>query len=105
MGRVLVTGGAGFIGSHICDRILEMGHEVVCFDNLVTGFKENIEHLIDKDGFSFVNGDIRDAESVREHLAGCTHVCHQAALGSVHQRDGAGALGGFDAEGSFRLAA
>ena len=83
MGRVLVTGGAGFIGSHICDRILEMGHEVVCFDNLVTGFKENIEHLIDKDGFSFVNEDIRDAESLREHLAGCTHVCHQAALGSV----------------------
>ena len=81
--RVFVTGGAGFIGSHICDKILEMGNEVVCFDNLSTGFKENIEHLISKPGFSFVEGDIRDLDLLREHIPGCTHICHQAALGSV----------------------
>ena len=45
MSRVFVSGGAGFIGSHICDRIIEMGHEVLCYDSLVTGFKENIQHL------------------------------------------------------------
>lgn len=83
MKRVFVTGGAGFIGSHICDRLLFLGHEVVCFDNLLTGYKENIEHLIGHSGFSFINEDIRNTEAVKEHLAGCTHVCHQAALGSV----------------------
>ena len=54
MARVFVTGGAGFIGSHICERILDLGHEVVCFDNLITGFEENIEHLKTHDGFRFI---------------------------------------------------
>ncbi len=83
MSRVFVTGGAGFIGSHICDRVLKMGHEVVCFDSLVTGYKENIEHLIGKDGFTFIEGDIRDAVALDAAMSGCSHVCHQAALGSV----------------------
>ena len=83
MSRVFVTGGAGFIGSHICDRILEMGHEVLCYDNLVTGFKENIEHLTENSRFSFVEGDIRDMDNLQNQMEGCTHVCHQAALGSV----------------------
>jgi nucleoside-diphosphate-sugar epimerase len=81
--KVFVTGGAGFIGSHICDRIQEMGHHVVCFDNLITGFMDNIEHLIGKEHFTFIKGDIRDRDAVRGGLEGCTHVCHQAALGSV----------------------
>lgn len=42
--RILVTGGAGFLGSHLCDRLLELGHEVLCVDNLFTGTKRNIEH-------------------------------------------------------------
>ena len=83
MSRVFVSGGAGFIGSHICDRIIEMGHEVLCYDSLITGFKENIEHLTGNSRFSFVEGDIRDSENLRKHLKGCSHVCHQAALGSV----------------------
>ena len=83
MVRVFVTGGAGFIGSHICDRILELGHEVVCFDNLATGFKENIEHLRNNSRFTFIEGDIRNTELLDIHLPNCTHVCHQAALGSV----------------------
>ena len=83
MARVFVTGGAGFIGSHICERILDLGHEVVCFDNLITGFEENIEHLKMHDGFRFIKGDIRELNQVREGMEGCTHVSHQAALGSV----------------------
>tara|TARA_B100000700_G_scaffold317938_1_gene410190 strand:+ start:1479 stop:2444 length:966 start_codon:yes stop_codon:yes gene_type:complete len=83
MTRVFVTGGAGFIGSHICDRIIKKGFHVVCFDNLITGFIENIEHLIGENSFTFIEGDIRDLEAVRAGIDGCTHVCHQAALGSV----------------------
>ena len=83
MARVFVSGGAGFIGSHICERLLILGHEVVCYDNLLTGFKENIEHLFGTEGFYFVDGDIRDIGGLQKALSECTHVCHQAALGSV----------------------
>ena len=83
MGRVLVTGGAGFIGSHICDKLIEIGHEVVCYDNLMTGYKENIEHLEGNINFSFIEGDIRDEADLKKAMKGCTHVSHQAALGSV----------------------
>ena len=72
----------GFIGSHICDG-LAMGHEVVCIDNLMTSKKDNISHLLNRDGFKFIEGDIRDKDGGIEVLAGCTHVCHRAALGSV----------------------
>ena len=83
MARILVTGGSGFIGSHICDRLTSMDHEVVCIDNLMTSKKENISHLLNREGFKFIEGDIRDGELISEVLGGCTHVCHQAALGSV----------------------
>jgi UDP-N-acetylglucosamine 4-epimerase len=83
MGRVLVTGGAGFIGSHICDKLVDIGHEVVCFDNLMTGSKGNIAHLEGVAGFIFVEGDIRDVAKLGEAMEECTHVNHQAALGSV----------------------
>ncbi len=56
--RVLVTGGAGFIGSHLCERLLEQGHEVVCVDNLFTGQRANIKHLLDEDRFEFIRHDI-----------------------------------------------
>ncbi len=58
MARVVVTGGAGFLGSHLCDRLLERGDEVVCLDNLQTGRTQNIEHLFGRDGFSFVKQDV-----------------------------------------------
>lgn len=58
MKRSLVTGGAGFLGSHLCDRLLAEGHDVVCLDNLITGDIENIAHLIGDKKFSFVNYDV-----------------------------------------------
>ena len=56
--RILVTGGAGFLGSHLCERLLGEGHEVLCVDNLFTGTKRNIEHLIDHPAFEFMRHDI-----------------------------------------------
>ncbi len=56
--RVLITGGAGFLGSHLCDRYFEEGYDVICMDNLSTGAAENIEHLFGKDRFTFVKHDV-----------------------------------------------
>jgi UDP-glucuronate decarboxylase len=56
--RVLVTGGAGFLGSHLCDRLIAAGHEVLCVDNLFTGTRRNIEHLLDNHAFEFIRHDI-----------------------------------------------
>jgi len=81
--KVLVTGGAGFIGSHICDKLLESGAEVVCLDNFITGHRKNIEHNQNNPKFKLIEGDIRDIETCKKAMIGCTHVCHQAALGSV----------------------
>ena len=58
--RILVTGGAGFLGSHLCDKLLAQGHEVVCIDNLFTGSKANIAHLLTNPSFEFVRHDIID---------------------------------------------
>lgn len=55
---VLVTGGAGFLGSHLCDRLLDEGNEVICIDNLFTGSKDNIRHLLDNDRFEFIRHDV-----------------------------------------------
>ncbi len=56
--RVLVTGGAGFLGSHLCDRLVAMGHDVLCVDNLFTGSKANIEHLLPHPRFEFIRHDV-----------------------------------------------
>src|SRR4051812_24883941 len=56
--RILVTGGAGFLGSHICERLLKQGADVVCVDNFFTGAKRNIAHLIDATGFELVRHDV-----------------------------------------------
>jgi UDP-glucuronate decarboxylase len=56
--RILVTGGAGFLGSHLCDRLLEMGHEVLCADNLFTGTKRNLDHLHNHPRFEFMRHDV-----------------------------------------------
>jgi UDP-glucuronate decarboxylase len=58
MKRILVTGGAGFIGSHLCERLLSQGHDIICLDNFFTGFKRNILHLMDNHRFELVRHDI-----------------------------------------------
>jgi dTDP-glucose 4,6-dehydratase len=58
VGRALITGGAGFLGSHLCDLFLARGHEVICVDNFLTGSPENIKHLFGRDGFSFIKHDV-----------------------------------------------
>lgn len=64
MERILVTGGAGFIGSHLCERLISDGHEVICLDNLFTGNKKNIQHLLTNPRFQFVEHDITEPLSV-----------------------------------------
>jgi dTDP-glucose 4,6-dehydratase len=60
MARTAVTGGAGFLGSHLCERLLADGEEVICLDNFVTGAPANVEHLIDRDGFRLIRADVTD---------------------------------------------
>ncbi|MDO9154579.1 MAG: SDR family oxidoreductase [Paludibacter sp.] len=83
--KILVTGGAGFIGSNLCESLLERGDEVTCLDNFSTGKKENIEHLhqIYPDSFIFIEGDIRNFTDCENAVKGNEYVLHQAALGSV----------------------
>ena len=79
----LVTGGAGFIGSNICEAILEMGYTVRCLDDLSTGKYENIEPFIVNPQFTFIKGDIRDLDTCLEATKGVDYVLNQAAWGSV----------------------
>ena len=58
MKRILVTGGAGFIGSHLCERLVNDGHDVICLDNFYTGSKENVWHLLGKPNFEIVRHDV-----------------------------------------------
>lgn len=81
--RILITGGAGFIGSNLCHAFLAEGLEVICLDNLLTGKKSNLTNVLDNPDFKFVLGDIRDYEFMFEVMRGVHYVCHQAALGSV----------------------
>ncbi len=79
----LVTGGAGFIGSNLCEALLEMGYQVRCLDNLSTGKKENVEPFLDHPRYTFLEKDIRDLDSCMEACRGADYVLHQAAWGSV----------------------
>ena len=81
--HVLITGGAGFIGSNLAEELISKGSSVTVLDNLLTGYIENLSHLMGHPKFSFIEGDIRDFETCRSAVKGCTHVSHQAALGSV----------------------
>ena len=79
----LVTGGAGFIGSNICEAIIDMGYTVRCLDNLSTGKKENIEHLESNARFTFIKADIRDLDECMKATEGVDFVLNEAAWGSV----------------------
>ncbi|MFT3885350.1 MAG: GDP-mannose 4,6-dehydratase [Flavobacteriales bacterium] len=83
METILVTGGAGFIGSHVCEALLSAGLGVRCFDSLITGKPGNVAHLEGKPGFAFVQGDIGDLDALAKALEGVQRVVHLAALGSV----------------------
>jgi UDP-N-acetylglucosamine 4-epimerase len=81
--KVLVTGGAGFIGSNLCEHLVQSQNEVYCLDDLSTGNIENIEPLMDLPNFHFIKGDIRDYGTCNDATADVEIVFHQAALGSV----------------------
>ena len=80
---VLVTGGAGFIGSNLCEFLLNEGYQVVCLDNFSTGKPENIQQHLTNPSFRLVVGDIRNPEDCRKAAEGVDYVLHEAALGSV----------------------
>ncbi|NGY37386.1 SDR family oxidoreductase [Flavobacterium sp. XN-5] len=81
--RILITGGAGFIGSNLCEYFLSKGHRVVCLDNFATGHRHNLKDCIDNPNFQLIEGDIRNAVDCQHAVIGIDYVMHQAALGSV----------------------
>lgn len=81
--RFLVTGGAGFIGSNLCEAILKLGFEVRCLDDLSTGKRKNVELFLDNPNYTFIEGDIKDLDTCLKATEGVDYVLNQAAWGSV----------------------
>jgi len=81
--KILVTGGAGFIGSNLCEALVDKGNKVVCLDNFSTGKRENIEKLLNDPNFTLIDGDIRRLDDCLKAIKEVDYVLHQAALGSV----------------------
>ena len=81
--NLLITGGAGFIGSNLCQYFLEKGHKVSCLDNFATGHRRNIEPFLNNPDFTLIEGDIRNLNTCHTAVNGIDYVFHQAALGSV----------------------
>ena len=79
----LVTGGAGFIGSNLCETILKLGCRVRCMDDLSTGKRSNIDLFSDNPKFTFIEGDVKDIRSCMKAAEGVDYILHQAAWGSV----------------------
>ncbi len=77
--RSLVTGGAGFLGSHLCDRLIQEGHEVTCVDNLITGDMDNVAHLLGNEGFRFIKQDVTEYLYVEGHLDYILHFASPAS--------------------------
>lgn len=80
---ILITGGAGFIGTNLCEYFLSKGYFVVCFENFATGHKHNIAEFLEFENFKLIEGDMRDLEQCKNAVIGVDYVLHQAALGSV----------------------
>src|SRR5690606_36005653 len=83
MSKVLITGGAGFIGSNLTEHFLNQGHQVVVLDNFATGHRHNLELHRDNPNFELIEGDIRNTADCEKAVQGVDYVLHQAALGSV----------------------
>lgn len=81
--RVLVTGGAGFIGSNLVEALLKQDNQVICLDNFATGKRENVAPFLNNSSFQLLEGDIRDRAICQQAVSGVDYVLHQAALGSV----------------------
>ncbi|WP_423748008.1 SDR family oxidoreductase [Gramella jeungdoensis] len=81
--KILVTGGGGFIGSNLCETLLELNASVVCLDNFSTGHKKNLEAINDHSKFELIEGDIRNLETCKKACDGVDYILHEAALGSV----------------------
>lgn len=81
--NILVTGGAGFIGSNLCEELLNLGAIVTCLDNFSTGRRENLDAIKDHPNFTLIEGDIRDIETCHQACSGKDYILHEAALGSV----------------------
>lgn len=81
--KILITGGAGFIGSNLCDYFIENGNQVVCLDNFATGHLHNLNQVINHPNFKLIEGDIRDLDTCHKACVEVDYVLHQAALGSV----------------------
>ena len=81
--KILITGGAGFIGSNLSEYFLNKGYEVVCLDNFATGHRHNISDFIENSSYTLIEGDIRNLSDCQKALEGVDYVLHQAALGSV----------------------
>ncbi len=80
---ILITGGAGFIGSNLCEYFLGLGHKVICLDNFSTGHRHNLKDFVDNSNFKLIEGDIRNIADCILAVEGVDYVLHQAALGSV----------------------
>ena len=80
---ILITGGAGFIGTNLCEYFLSKDYKVVCLDNFATGHRHNIEGFLNNENFKLIEGDIRNLEQCKQATQGVDYVLHQAALGSV----------------------
>lgn len=81
--KILITGGAGFIGSNLCEYFLSRGYHVICLDNFATGHRSNIESFLLNKNFTLIEGDIRNINDCLKATTGVQYVLHQAALGSV----------------------
>ena len=81
--NILVTGGAGFIGSNLCEALLKNGNKVICLDNFSTGKYENIKPFLRNENFTFIEGDIRELDNCETACENVDYILHQAALGSV----------------------
>ncbi len=79
----LVTGGAGFIGSNLCEALTDMGYRVRCLDDLSTGREENVKMFMDRENYTFIKGDIKDLDTCMRACDGVDFVLNQAAWGSV----------------------